>query len=43
MVFAYNEGQCCNACVATDGCVAATFETGTHDQSGGQGPQTWEG
>lgn len=42
-VFANNEAQCCNACVATDGCVAATFETSSKDHSGGQGPQSWEG
>lgn len=43
MVFAYNEGQCCNACVATEGCVVATFQTSSKDQSGGSGPQSWEG
>jgi hypothetical protein len=42
-VFAYNKGQCCNACVATDGCMAASFLTSSNDHSGGQGPQTWEG
>jgi hypothetical protein len=42
-VFAYNKGQCCNACVATDGCVAASFLSSDKDQSGGFGPQTWEG
>jgi len=42
-VFAYNKKQCCNACVATDGCVAASFLTSDKDQSGGFGPQTWEG
>jgi len=42
-VFANNEAQCCNACVATDGCAAATFETSTQDHSGGSGPQSWEG
>merc|ERR1712190_516927 len=42
-VFAYNEKQCCNACVATDGCVAATFLSSDKDQSGGMGPQSWEG
>jgi hypothetical protein len=42
-VFAYNKAQCCNACVATDGCVAASFLTSSKDQSGGMGPQTWEG
>jgi len=43
MVFANNEVQCCNACVATDGCVAATFQTSSNDHTGGQGPQSWEG
>merc|ERR1719160_405142 len=42
-VFANNKGQCCNACVATDGCVAATFLTSDKDHSGGFGPQSWEG
>jgi len=42
-VFAYNKAQCCNACVATDGCVAASFLTSENDHSGGFGPQTWEG
>jgi len=42
-VFAYNKVQCCNACVATDGCTAATFETSSQDHSGGFGPQDWEG
>jgi len=42
-VFAYNKGQCCNACVATDGCVAASFLTSDNDHSGGFGPQSWEG
>jgi len=42
-VFAYNKVQCCNACVATDGCVAASFLTSDKDQSGGMGPQSWEG
>lgn len=42
-VFANNEAQCCNACVATDGCAAATFETSSQDHSGGSGPQSWEG
>jgi len=43
MTFAYNEAQCCNACVATDGCLAATFKTSSNDHSGGRGPQSWEG
>lgn len=43
MVFANNKAQCCNACVATDGCVAANFLTSSKDHSGGFGPQTWEG
>jgi len=43
MVFANNKGQCCNACVATDGCVAASFLTSDKDHSGGFGPQSWEG
>merc|ERR1712137_661887 len=42
-VFAYNKAQCCNACVATDGCVAASFLSSDKDHSGGFGPQTWEG
>jgi hypothetical protein len=42
-VFANNKVQCCNACVATDGCVAASFLTSDKDHSGGFGPQTWEG
>jgi len=42
-VFANNKGQCCNACVATDGCVAASFLTSDSDHSGGMGPQSWEG
>lgn len=42
-VYANNKAQCCNACVSTDGCVAATFETSNNDHSGGMGPQTWEG
>ena len=42
-VFAYNQVQCCNACVATEGCVGATFLTSDDDQTGGQGPQSWEG
>jgi hypothetical protein len=42
-VFAYNKGQCCNACVATDGCVAASFLTSDKDHSGVFGPQSWEG
>jgi len=42
-VFAFNQGQCCNACVATDSCAGATFLTSSNDHSGGFGPQTWEG
>jgi len=42
-VFAYNQAQCCNACVATDGCIGASFLTSSNDHSGGFGPQTWEG
>merc|ERR1711907_59624 len=42
-VYANNEVQCCDACIATKGCVAATFETSSKDHSGGQGPQSWEG
>jgi hypothetical protein len=42
-VFANNQVQCCNACVSTDGCVAATFETSSSDHTGGFGPQSWEG
>jgi len=42
-VFAYNKAQCCNACVATSGCVAATFLTSSNDHTGGDGPQSWEG
>merc|ERR1719247_3685561 len=42
-VFAYNQVQCCNACVATDGCVGATFLTSDNDHTGGFGPQDWEG
>jgi hypothetical protein len=42
-VWANNEVQCCNACVSTSGCAAATFTTSTNDHSGGMGPQTWEG
>jgi len=42
-VFAFNQVQCCNACVATDGCSAATFHTSNSDHSGGRGPQSWEG
>jgi len=42
-VYANNEVQCCNACVSTSGCAAATFETSDSDHSGGHGPQSWEG
>jgi len=42
-VFANNKVQCCNACVATDGCTAASFLTSDKDHSGGFGPQSWEG
>jgi hypothetical protein len=42
-VYANNKAQCCNACVSTDGCAAATFETSNSDHSGGMGPQSWEG
>jgi len=42
-VFANNEVQCCNACVATKGCAAANFQTSSKDHSGGFGPQSWEG
>jgi len=42
-VYANNEVQCCNACVSTTGCAAATFETSDNDNSGGMGPQSWEG
>jgi hypothetical protein len=42
-VYAFNQVQCCNACVGTDGCAAATFETSSKDHSGGKGPQSWEG
>jgi hypothetical protein len=42
-VYANNKVQCCNACVSTSGCAAATFETSDNDHSGGMGPQTWEG
>jgi len=42
-VYANNKVQCCNACVSTDGCAAATFETSDGDHSGGMGPQSWEG
>merc|ERR1712070_1238698 len=42
-VYANNEVQCCNACIATKGCAAATFITSSNDHSGGQGPQSWEG
>lgn len=45
-VFAYNKRQCCNACVATKGCVAAHFETSDMDKSGmGHSPldHNWEG
>merc|ERR1711998_709145 len=42
-VYANNKVQCCNACVSTSGCAAATFTTSSSDHSGGQGPQSWEG
>jgi hypothetical protein len=42
-VYSNNEVQCCNACVSTTGCAAATFHTSSNDHSGGQGPQSWEG
>lgn len=42
-VFAYNKAQCCNACVATNGCAGATFLTSSSDHTGGMGPQDWEG
>jgi len=42
-VYANNEVQCCNACISTKGCAAATFVTSSNDHSGGQGPQSWEG
>merc|ERR1719478_948306 len=42
-VFANNKAQCCNACVATAGCVAASFLSSDKDHSGGFGPQSWEG
>lgn len=42
-VYANNKVQCCNACVSTSGCMAATFETSDKDNSGGMGPQSWEG
>jgi hypothetical protein len=42
-VYANNEVQCCNACISTSGCAAATFTTSSNDHSGGQGPQSWEG
>jgi hypothetical protein len=45
-VFAYNRRQCCNACVATSSCVAASFLISSHDRSG-MGPSpldhNWEG
>jgi hypothetical protein len=42
-VYANNKVQCCNACISTSGCAAATFTTSGNDHSGGQGPQSWEG
>merc|ERR1712070_706425 len=42
-VYANNEVQCCNACISTTGCAAATFTSSHGDHSGGQGPQSWEG
>ena len=45
-VFAYSQRQCCNACDATKGCVAASFKTSDTDRSG-MGPNpldhNWEG
>jgi len=43
MVYANNQNQCCNACISTTGCAAATFHTSSQDHSGGMGPQSWEG
>ena len=37
-VFAYNNVQCCNACVATEGCVGATFLTSSSDHTGLEAP-----
>lgn len=42
-VYANNQVQCCNACISTKGCAAATFTTSSNDHSGGFGPQSWEG
>jgi hypothetical protein len=42
-VYANNKAQCCNACISTSDCVAATFTTSSSDHTGGQGPQSWEG
>jgi len=42
-VFAYNKKQCCNACVATTGCVAAHFLTSAKDRSGMGPNHDWEG
>jgi len=42
-VYANNKVQCCNACIGTKGCAAATFTTSSKDHSGGFGPQSWEG
>lgn len=42
-VYANNKVQCCNACIGTKGCAAATFTTSNNDHSGGMGPQSWEG
>jgi hypothetical protein len=42
-VYANNKVQCCNACISTKGCAAATFTSSNNDHSGGMGPQSWEG
>jgi hypothetical protein len=42
-VYANNKAQCCNACISTSGCAAATFTSSNNDHSGGMGPQSWEG
>merc|ERR1719265_2155282 len=33
-VYANNEVQCCNACISTKGCAAATFTTSSNDHTG---------